>query len=92
MEAKGIWKDGKWTLELARKLNTGNGDDVQFDATKTYSFGMSVFDKTCCSNSCSANAYAREEGHLWAYRSNALSSTSGNALCFGEKELNSFFF
>ncbi|MDO8691456.1 MAG: ethylbenzene dehydrogenase-related protein [Dehalococcoidia bacterium] len=39
------WKDGKWTLEWGRKLDTGSKTDVQYtDLSKTYSFGIAVFD------------------------------------------------
>jgi len=44
VEAKGIWKDGVWNLELKRKLNTGHEDDLKFDITKTYRFGIAVMD------------------------------------------------
>jgi hypothetical protein len=49
--AKGVWKNGAWTLEMKRKLVT-SGDkakeqDVQFsDLKKPYYFGLSVFDNT----------------------------------------------
>lgn len=51
IEAKGVWKDGMWTIEMKRKLVT-TGDkadeqDVQFDDMgKSYSFGVSVFDNS----------------------------------------------
>ncbi len=49
--AKGVWKDGKWTVELTRPLVTtgekADIQDVQFnDMKKTYSFGISIFDNT----------------------------------------------
>ncbi|MBF0309379.1 MAG: hypothetical protein HQL56_07630 [Magnetococcales bacterium] len=28
VQAKGVWKDGYWNLEMSRALNTGNADDV----------------------------------------------------------------
>ncbi len=41
------WKDGKWTVELTRKLNTNTDDDVQFtDLNRDYPFGMSLWDHT----------------------------------------------
>ncbi|MFQ5887704.1 MAG: ethylbenzene dehydrogenase-related protein, partial [Candidatus Hydrothermarchaeales archaeon] len=46
MEAKGVWEDGVWSLELKRKLNTGHDDDVQFDVARTYRFGIAVMDNT----------------------------------------------
>ncbi|MCB1787055.1 MAG: ethylbenzene dehydrogenase [Chromatiaceae bacterium] len=39
------WKDGVWTVEMARKLVTGSKYDVQFDdLNKGYLFGVSAFD------------------------------------------------
>ena len=40
----GGWIDGKWAVELERKLNTGNKDDIQFTAKSgnayTFAFGI----------------------------------------------------
>jgi hypothetical protein len=36
--------DGFWTLMLARKLETGNEDDVTFNTKRRYSFAMAIFD------------------------------------------------
>jgi hypothetical protein len=43
--AKGVWKDGHWTIELSRRLDTGNEDDIKFstDSGKRYKFGVSIF-------------------------------------------------
>ena len=41
--AKGKWQGGFWTIEFERKLDTGNTDDVQFDPSKKYQFGVSIF-------------------------------------------------
>ena len=30
VRAKGVWKAGHWNLEFARKMNTGNADDIAF--------------------------------------------------------------
>lgn len=51
IEAKGVWRDGVWTIELKRKLVTtgekAKVQDVQFnDLKKTYNFGVSVFDNS----------------------------------------------
>jgi len=41
------YRDGRWTLELRRKLVTGSPYDVQFDDTaKTYYFGLATFDNS----------------------------------------------
>ena len=43
--AKGEWRNGYWTIEFARKFNTGHNDDVQFDpkSGKSYLFGTSIY-------------------------------------------------
>jgi hypothetical protein len=43
--AKHVWKDGVWTVVIARKLVTNNEFDVQFnDRQKEYAFGVAIFD------------------------------------------------
>lgn len=42
--AKGVYRDGQWTLEIKRRLVTGDPDDVQFAVGRQYSFGIAVFD------------------------------------------------
>ena len=44
IKAKGVWRNENWTIEFARTLNTGYPDDVQFDFTKKYFFGVSRFE------------------------------------------------
>ncbi|MGL1930752.1 MAG: ethylbenzene dehydrogenase-related protein [Desulfotalea sp.] len=45
VKAKGIWDNGSWTIEFARKLNTGSKDDVDFsDFSRSYLFGLSRFE------------------------------------------------
>jgi hypothetical protein len=45
IKGKAVYKDGMWTLEYGRKLNTGSKYDIQFtDMKKEYSFGTAVFD------------------------------------------------
>jgi len=49
--ATAVWKGGKWTLEMQRKLVTtgekSDVQDVQFkDLKKSYSFGVAVFDNS----------------------------------------------
>jgi hypothetical protein len=47
IDQAGIWKDGLWTVEMARPLVTGNDDDVQFDdLMATYDFGVSTMNNT----------------------------------------------
>ncbi len=57
IRAVGVWKDGFWTLELARALDTRENAvkgeknvDVIFEPGKTYHFGLSVFDNSEASN------------------------------------------
>ncbi len=45
IKAKGVWVDGRWTIEFERALVTGNDDDVQFDnMSKEYIFGVSRYE------------------------------------------------
>lgn len=46
VRAKGLWVDGRWTLELERKLNTGHPDDTSFDPTRKYKMAIATFDRT----------------------------------------------
>ncbi|MCI0748536.1 MAG: ethylbenzene dehydrogenase-related protein [Verrucomicrobia subdivision 3 bacterium] len=46
VQAKGAWADGKWTLEFARKLNTGHADDTAFDPSRSYKLAVSVHNDT----------------------------------------------
>ena len=50
------WANGKWTIEIARKLVTGSKFDVNFsDLGKNYGFGMALFD-----NAQVRHAYVQE--------------------------------
>src|SRR3990172_11412577 len=44
ISAKGVWKDGVWTVEIARKRVTNSEFDAQFKDKKEYAFGVGVFD------------------------------------------------
>jgi hypothetical protein len=44
LETQGVWANGKWTVVLHRKLDTGNDDDVKLVPGKSHPFGLSVFD------------------------------------------------
>lgn len=44
IRAKGNWRDGRWTIEFARKLATGQPDDIQFEKSKRYEFGVSRYE------------------------------------------------
>lgn len=46
VQAKGAWADGKWTLELVRKLDTGNADDTKFDTSRAYKLAVGVHNDT----------------------------------------------
>jgi hypothetical protein len=46
VQAKGAWAEGKWTLELARKLKTGNPDDTAFDTSRAYKMAIGVHNDT----------------------------------------------
>ena len=45
VKAKGIWNNGEWTLEMSRKLDTGNADDVSLSQVKTIKGAIAVFNK-----------------------------------------------
>lgn len=44
VRARGVWKDGIWTIEFGRKLDTGHSDDASFDISggKKYQFVISI--------------------------------------------------
>lgn len=44
VRAKGKWRNGVWTIEFRRKLQTGHGDDVQFEKSQAYRFGVSRYE------------------------------------------------
>jgi len=44
IKTQGVWKDGKWTVVMSRKLDTGYDDDVQYNTRKKYPFAIAVFD------------------------------------------------
>lgn len=44
IKAKGVWSDGRWQIEFRRALKTGGADDIQFDTSKSYLFGVSRYE------------------------------------------------
>lgn len=44
IQAKGVYKDGIWTVEFSRAFNTGHPDDIKFEEGKEYFFSLKVFD------------------------------------------------
>jgi hypothetical protein len=46
VKAKGVWQNGKWTVVMSRKLETGYDDDTQFNTRKKYPFSLAVFDNS----------------------------------------------
>ncbi len=46
VQAKGVWKDGQWTLELQRKLDTHHADDVVFTPGRAVRGGIAVFERS----------------------------------------------
>ena len=54
IKGKGVWKDGQWTVEINRKLDTGHDDDIQFkvprEGTNYYVLALAVFDRTIVSH------------------------------------------
>lgn len=51
IKAMSRYADGAWTVMLARKLDTGNADDVAFNPRKKYSFALALFDDSGDENS-----------------------------------------
>ncbi len=45
VEAKGRWKNGQWTVELARALDTGDEADLVFKSGREHHFTAAVFNK-----------------------------------------------
>ncbi len=41
VKAKGMWRDGRWTIEFTRKMATKHLDDNQFQIDRSYQFGIS---------------------------------------------------
>jgi len=54
VKTKGVWANGKWTLVMSRKLNTGYDDDIQFNTRKKYPFSLAVFNNSGGHNSYNA--------------------------------------
>lgn len=46
VRGKGAWRDGRWTVELGRKLATGHDDDTQFEPARRYKIAISTHDRT----------------------------------------------
>jgi len=44
VQANGVWKEGRWSVEIKRKLNTGNPDDKALEPGKAYDIGLAVFE------------------------------------------------
>ncbi|GBD10650.1 Cytochrome c-552 [bacterium HR23] len=42
--ANSRWENGKWVLEMRRKLNTGNPDDVTLEPGKVFTIGIAIHD------------------------------------------------
>lgn len=44
VQAKGVWRDGRWYLELSRLLTTGHDDDTPIPAAGAIEIAVAVFD------------------------------------------------
>ncbi len=42
VKAKGVWRDGRWYVEMTRKLDTGNIDDTVIPARGSVDFGVAL--------------------------------------------------
>jgi hypothetical protein len=54
VKTNGVWQNGKWTVVMSRKLNTGYDDDIQFNTRKKYPFSLAVFDNSGAHDSYNA--------------------------------------
>ena len=43
VEAKGVWRDGRWYLEMSRKLDTGHDDDVVIPVNGSVEIAVALF-------------------------------------------------
>jgi hypothetical protein len=62
VRAESRYADGGWTVMISRKLETGNDDDVAFNAKKKYSFAMALFDDSMDADSYDSEAMTLEFG------------------------------
>jgi len=46
VRAKGVWRDGRWTVELQRRLFTGHDDDTRFEPARRYKMAISTHDRS----------------------------------------------
>lgn len=44
ISARGKWQNNVWTLEVSRKLQTNQADDIQLDTRMNYRFGISRYE------------------------------------------------
>ncbi len=44
VKAKGVWRNGRWYLEIARKLDTGHPDDAVIPASGSIEIAVAAFD------------------------------------------------
>lgn len=44
VRAKGVWKDGRWSVAFERKLDTGHADDVRLSLDGAHPFGVSRYE------------------------------------------------
>lgn len=57
------YRDGWWTVEFARRLQTGYADDAQFFVPGKYQLGIAVFDKSEDEHHYTAGPITLELGH-----------------------------
>ncbi len=44
IQARGLWANHQWTIEFSRKLKTGHDDDIQFETSGRFLFGVSRYE------------------------------------------------
>lgn len=58
LKAKAVWRQGRWTLELARPLVTSSRHDVQFaDRKASYVFAPAIFDNAEVRHAVASGVY-----------------------------------
>jgi hypothetical protein len=46
VRAKGVWRNGRWTVEFKRSLSTGHPDDAAFAPGRAIKMAVATFDRT----------------------------------------------
>jgi len=61
IDIKAVHTGTGWVCEFTRKLNTGDDDDVVFETSKTYAFGLAIFNNAAIAHSIKPNLLLKFE-------------------------------